>query len=177
MRSPQRGPPCASQTCQSPASMVPSATSACSSTTSACAGISTNSCPARSHPLAGLYRRHVLDGLEVRLATREGTVVRIVVELAARVRELTLSIDRLARELRGFTESQAPTLLALDGCGPLTAAKLLGETAGVTRFRAPPPSPSPTAPRGSRCGPGTRRGIDSAVVATASSTWRSIASP
>ena len=30
----------------------------------------------------------------------------------------------------------APSLLALTGCGPLTAAKLIGETAGVGRFRS-----------------------------------------
>ena len=30
----------------------------------------------------------------------------------------------------------APTLLALPGCGELTAAKLIGETAGVTRFKS-----------------------------------------
>jgi transposase len=30
----------------------------------------------------------------------------------------------------------APTLLALPGCGPLTAAKIVGETAGMTRFRS-----------------------------------------
>src|SRR5690606_21664379 len=30
----------------------------------------------------------------------------------------------------------APSLLGLAGCGPLTAAKLIGETAGVGRFRS-----------------------------------------
>ena len=30
----------------------------------------------------------------------------------------------------------APALLALQGCGPLTAAKLIGEAAGVGRFRS-----------------------------------------
>ena len=30
----------------------------------------------------------------------------------------------------------APTLLGLEGCGALTAAKLVGETAGVGRFRS-----------------------------------------
>ena len=30
----------------------------------------------------------------------------------------------------------APTLLALEGCGPLTAAKLVGEAAGIGRFRS-----------------------------------------
>jgi len=30
----------------------------------------------------------------------------------------------------------APSLLAIPGCGPLTAAKIVGETAGVRRFRS-----------------------------------------
>ena len=30
----------------------------------------------------------------------------------------------------------APTLLAIRGCGELTAAKIVGETAGVTRFKS-----------------------------------------
>jgi len=92
--------------------------------------------PGDEPPARGLDRRHVLDRLEVRLATLEGTVVRIAVELVARVRELTLGIDRLEREISGLTAAQAPSLLALEGCGPLTAAKLLGETAGVGRFRS-----------------------------------------
>ena len=30
----------------------------------------------------------------------------------------------------------APALLAIPGCGPLTAAKIVGETAGVDRFKS-----------------------------------------
>jgi hypothetical protein len=30
----------------------------------------------------------------------------------------------------------APALLALPGCGPLTAAKIIGETAGIDRFKS-----------------------------------------
>jgi transposase len=33
-------------------------------------------------------------------------------------------------------QAMAPTLLAIPGCGALTAAKILGETAGVDRFRS-----------------------------------------
>ena len=35
-----------------------------------------------------------------------------------------------------LTERLAPSLLAICGCGPLTAAKILGETAGVGSFRS-----------------------------------------
>jgi transposase len=53
-----------------------------------------------------------------------------------RIRDLTLVIDRLEREIGSLVADLAPTLLALPGCGSLTAAKLLGETAGIGRFRS-----------------------------------------
>ena len=84
-----------------------------------------------------LARMHVLDGLEVGLADHPGTVARIARDLVARIRELTLVIDRLKTEIAELVTDQAPTLLALTGCGPLTAAKLVGETAGMGRFRSP----------------------------------------
>jgi transposase len=83
-----------------------------------------------------LDRRHVLDALEACLVKQTGTVARIAAELVARIRELTCAIDRLEREIATLTADLAPTLLALQGCGPLTAAKLVGETAGIARFRS-----------------------------------------
>jgi len=35
-----------------------------------------------------------------------------------------------------LVEQLAPSLVAICGCGPLTAAKILGETAGVERFKS-----------------------------------------
>jgi len=84
-----------------------------------------------------LDRRHVLAALEERLAGLSGTVARIARELVARIRELTGIIDRLERDLAGLVAGLAPNLLALEGCGALTAAKLVGETADVSRFRSP----------------------------------------
>jgi transposase len=84
----------------------------------------------------GLDRRNVLDALGARLSGTEGTVARIAAELVTRIRELTGAIDRLEREIADRVASLAPTLLALEGCGPLTAAKLVGETAGISRFRS-----------------------------------------
>ena len=92
--------------------------------------------PGEEAPARGLDRRHVLDALEVRLDGLDGTVARIARELLARVRELSTTIDALEREVSDLVRAQAPTLLALTGCGPLTAAKLLGETAGVGRFKS-----------------------------------------
>ena len=83
-----------------------------------------------------LGRAAVLAGLETRLGPLPGTVARIARELVARIRDLTRAIDALAREISGLAGTLAPALLALPGCGPLTAAKLVGETAGVGRFRS-----------------------------------------
>jgi transposase len=90
-----------------------------------------------TEPVArGLDRRVVLDALEARLAGIDGTVARIARELVVRIRELTHTIDALEREISRLVSEIAPTLLGLPGCGPLTAAKLVGETAGVGRFRS-----------------------------------------
>jgi transposase len=83
-----------------------------------------------------LDRAVVLAALETRLADVPGTVARIARELVARIRELTRTIDVLGREISRLVADVAPTLLALPGCGPLTAAKLVGETAGIGRFRS-----------------------------------------
>jgi len=50
--------------------------------------------------------------------------------------DLTRRINALERELTDLVRAQAPQLLKLPGCGPLTAAKLLGETANPARFRS-----------------------------------------
>jgi transposase len=83
-----------------------------------------------------LDRAVVLAALETRLADQAGTVARIARELVVRIRELTASINDLEREIGRLAADLSPSLLRLTGCGPLTAAKLLGETAGIARFRS-----------------------------------------
>jgi len=83
-----------------------------------------------------LDRRVVLAALERDLAIAPGIVGRIARELVAQIRALTATIDDLEREIGRLVADLAPSLLTLTGCGPLTAAKLVGETAGVGRFRS-----------------------------------------
>jgi transposase len=83
-----------------------------------------------------LNRLRTLDKLAARLDGIEGTVARLARNLVARCRELTLEIKQLEQEITALVETLAPTLLAICGCGPLTAAKILGETAGIDRFRS-----------------------------------------
>jgi transposase len=70
-----------------------------------------------------------------RLARAEQTTrVRIARDELRRIRELTRAINELERELAPLVGELAPRLLAEPGCGVLTAAKLIGEVAGVERF-------------------------------------------
>lgn len=84
-----------------------------------------------------LNHARTLDRLAERLAELEGTVARIARELVDRCRTLTTEINRLEQEIAALVQDLAPSLLAICGCGPLTAAKILGETAGVERFKSP----------------------------------------
>lgn len=92
--------------------------------------------PGDEPPASTLDRPGVLDVLEQRLAGAPGLVARLARELLARIRELTQAINALEREITVLVKQRAPALLALLGCGPLTAAKLIGETASVRRFRS-----------------------------------------
>lgn len=78
-----------------------------------------------------------LERLATRLEGVDGTVARLARTLTERCRQLTIEILQLEHEIAALTEKLAPSLLAICGCGPLTAAKLLGETAGIERFKSP----------------------------------------
>jgi transposase len=85
----------------------------------------------------GLDRAVELDRVQHRLEDLPATVVaRIALELVTDIRALTGRINTLEKELAGLVRAQAPQLLELPGCGVLTAAKLLGETANPARFRS-----------------------------------------
>ena len=83
-----------------------------------------------------LDRAAVLADLEGRLAGRSEPAARLARDLVTRVRDLTAAIRPLEREIETLVAALAPSLLALPGCGPLTAAKLVGEAAGISRFRS-----------------------------------------
>src|SRR3954451_18243317 len=75
------------------------------------------------------------DRVSGRLTRAEqSTRVRIARDELRRVRELTRAINELERELAPLVAALAPRRLVERGCGVLTAAKLIGEVAGVERF-------------------------------------------
>lgn len=87
-------------------------------------------------PPGALDRYCWLDRLQAWLSGRDETSVqvRIASELVGHCRELTRRINELERELEGLLAHEATELLELVGCGTLTAAKPVGEVAGVGRF-------------------------------------------
>jgi len=86
-------------------------------------------------PAGALDRYRILADLQERFTDAQGVVAEITVGLAGRCADLTRTINTLARQITRLVTPLAPHLLGLRGCGPLTAAKLLGETVDIRRFR------------------------------------------
>jgi transposase len=86
-------------------------------------------------PGGALFSKKWTTRISRRLVRAEQTMrVRIARDELRRLRELTLAINRLEREITELVEQIAPQLLTEPGFGPLIAAKLVGEIAGAQRF-------------------------------------------
>src|SRR5215203_79121 len=92
--------------------------------------------PAWEPKARSLDAQRTLDEVRDHLHDQAGVVARLAVELTERCAELTITIKALEKEITELTTQLAPALLALPGCGALTAAKIIGETAGVDRFKS-----------------------------------------
>ena len=86
-------------------------------------------------PSRGLRHQRVLRGLLTQVDDFQGIVARLTRGLLERCAELNSQIAALERELRVLVRALAPSLLAIPGCGVLSAAVIVGESAGVHRFR------------------------------------------
>jgi transposase len=78
------------------------------------------------------HRRLLGDWLDV----QTGIVAELARDELADITRLTETINALAKRIGERVRAVAPVLLAMPGCGELTAAKLVGETAGVARFKS-----------------------------------------
>ncbi|HEX4983294.1 MAG TPA: IS110 family transposase [Ilumatobacteraceae bacterium] len=92
--------------------------------------------PAWDPPLRTLNRYKRIDEITERLADFDGLVARLALEFATSIRDLVGRVNDLEREIKQLVKNLAPTLLARPGVGVLTAAKIVGETADVTRFKS-----------------------------------------
>lgn len=70
------------------------------------------------------------------LAAVPGLVAELACDELADITRLSDAIDALAKRIGSRVRAIAPALLTMPGCAELTAAKLVGETAGVTRFKS-----------------------------------------
>jgi transposase len=86
-------------------------------------------------PAGCLDRLVWLERLSRKLSRAEQSPrVKIARELVVEIRRRTRRTKELEAEIAARVEEQAPQLLELEGCGALTAAKLVAETAGAARL-------------------------------------------
>jgi transposase len=97
-------------------------------------------------------------------------VARLARDVADHCAKLTISIKRLAQEITQLAEQLAPAVLALSGCGPLTAAKIIGDTADAIGSNLSTPTPATTALHPCQSAPRTRPDTDLAAPETGNST-------
>jgi hypothetical protein len=89
-------------------------------------------------PPASIDRTSAFDAVTANLAAcRDDSLVgRLALRLIEHLQMLTAEIDELTAQITQRVSTVAPSLSAIVGCGPLTAAKIVGETARVRRFRS-----------------------------------------
>ena len=95
-------------------------------------------CPELEQSLrrGSLEKPRQLDRIDRRLRRLPARArVRVAREQVAQLRVLARQADALQRELLALIKAHRPQLLAETGCGALTAALLIGRTAGAERFR------------------------------------------
>jgi transposase len=88
------------------------------------------------HPPASLNAAKHQQALRRWLDTQPGLIAEIAHAELADIIRLTTEINALAKRLGERVHTLAPTLLELPGCAELTAAKIIGEAAGVSRFKS-----------------------------------------
>ena len=73
---------------------------------------------------------------QARLQETTTVVARIATDLVDRIRALTIDINAVEAELDDRTAAIAPTLREVHGVAAVSAAKFIGEVAGIERFRS-----------------------------------------
>lgn len=94
--------------------------------------------PARAPKPRSLDLAKHRELLSAWLVTQPGLVAELARDELADITRLTGAINALGKRITERVRAVAPVLLSLPGCGELTAAKLVGEAAGVRRFKSEP---------------------------------------
>ena len=90
--------------------------------------------PGYDPPAGSLDVHKTLDQIDELLGSHTGVVADLARKEVIRIREITREANQLRKDIEARAAEIAPSLLALPGCGALTAAKLVGEAADITRF-------------------------------------------
>lgn len=90
----------------------------------------------RSLKRGGLEHPRSLDRVDRQLRRLPASArIRVARDELSQIRMLTRQADALQQELAALVKAHRPQLLAETGCGALTAAILIGRTAGAERYR------------------------------------------
>jgi transposase len=92
--------------------------------------------PGWDPPARTLGRARGLTELQANLRCHSGTVVELASELVEDIAGLSERIAVLEGKIAAMVAPLAPALLAIVGCGALTAAKIIGEVGGASRFHS-----------------------------------------
>lgn len=92
--------------------------------------------PALDPSPRSLDRARTRSHLIAQLARFNGIVAEMARDVLDDIERTTAKINSLDTRITASVEEQAAGLIGLQGCGALTAAKIIGETANVARFRS-----------------------------------------
>ena len=92
--------------------------------------------PGFDPPAGALNRYRTLDEIDQLLAAHSSLVAGLARREVTRIRQLTREVNQLQRDITHRVTELAPTLLEIPGCGTLSAGKLIGEAADITRFKS-----------------------------------------
>lgn len=91
--------------------------------------------PTFDPPTGSLDRYKTLDEVAAFLEGHTGITTELARREVSRIRDITTEANELEKEITSRVAEIAPSLFNLVGCGGLTAAKLVGEAADITRFK------------------------------------------
>ena len=92
--------------------------------------------PGYDPPPGSLNRYKTLDHIDQLLGAHTSMVATLGRREVTRIRELTREANQLERDVTHRVTQLVPSLLKIPGCGALSAAKLVGEAADITRFKS-----------------------------------------